>query len=140
VTIVLTTDRAERGEPGSVLYAGDRRLEIDASRAHGRRLIVHFTGVDDRDAAEALTGSVLTADPLERDDVLWVHELVGAPVRDTHGTPLGTITAVEANPAHDLLVLDDGMLVPMVFVVEHGPDGIVVDPPDGLIPATGDGA
>jgi 16S rRNA processing protein RimM len=57
---------------------------------------------------------------------------VGASVTDTHGVAHGTVVAVEANPAHDLLVLDDGTLVPIVFVVEHRPGVVIVDPPDGL--------
>jgi 16S rRNA processing protein RimM len=61
-----------------------------------------------------------------------VHEVVGADVRDRAGTPLGTVVAVQANPAHDLLVLDGGALVPMVFVVEHGEGVVVIDAPDGL--------
>ena len=43
------------------------------------------------------------------------------------------VLAVEANPAHDLLVLEGGGLVPMVFVVEHEGDRVVIDPPDGLL-------
>jgi 16S rRNA processing protein RimM len=45
---------------------------------------------------------------------------------------MGRVTAVEANPAHDLLVLDGGALVPMVFVVEQRDGVVVIDPPDGL--------
>jgi 16S rRNA processing protein RimM len=44
----------------------------------------------------------------------------------------GRVESVQANPAADLLVLDSGALVPMVFVVEVGPGRIVVDPPAGL--------
>ena len=47
------------------------------------------------------------------------------------------VEAVEANPASDLLVLDTGALVPLVFVVGQatGADGVVVtiDPPAGLL-------
>ena len=95
-------------------------------------------GVDDRTAAEALLGVELTADPLAADveldeRELWVHEVVGAEVaRPRRRTVLGTVTAVEANPAHDLLVLDGGVLVPMVFVVEQRDGVVVIDPPDGL--------
>ena len=35
-----------------------------------------------------------------------MHELIGAEVRDRAGSALGRVDAVEANPAHDLLVLD----------------------------------
>ena len=45
---------------------------------------------------------------------------------------LGTVTAVEANPAHDLLVLDGGALIPIVFVTGHEFGRLTVDVPDGL--------
>jgi 16S rRNA processing protein RimM len=94
---------------------------------------VHFAGVDDLDGAEALRGVVLSAAPLEAGDDPWVHELIGCEVRDTTGRALGTVTGVEANPAHDLLVLNGGALVPMPFVVEHSPGLVVIDPPEGLL-------
>ena len=49
------------------------------------------------------------------------------------GNTLGRVAEVEANPAHDILVLDDGTLVPFVFVVEQEPGVLIVDPPDGLL-------
>ena len=71
-------------------------------------------------------------------DELWVHDLVGASVVDAGGHTLGAVASVEANPAHDLLVLDSGVLVPVTFVTEHGADEdggrrVVVDVPDGLL-------
>ena len=110
---------------------------IATSRPHQGRVLVRFEGVDDRTAAEALQGLELTADPLGDDvelaeDELWVHEVVGAEVHDRAGTTLGRVVAVEANPAHDLLVLDGGALVPMVFVVEQRDGVVVIDPPEGL--------
>jgi 16S rRNA processing protein RimM len=101
-------------------------------------VLVRFEGVDDRTAAEALQGLELTGAPLGDDDVtladdeLWVHEVVGAEVHDRAGAVVGRVVAVEANPAHDLLVLDGGALVPMVFVVEQRDGVVVIDPPDGL--------
>jgi 16S rRNA processing protein RimM len=138
VAVTFTSNRPERAEPGSVLYGGDRKLVIEASRPHQGRMLVQFAGVDDRTAAERLLGVELTADPLAGDvelddDELWVHEVVGAEVVDRAGTRVGRVTAVEANPAHDLLVLDGGTLVPMVFVVEQRDGVLVIDPPDGLL-------
>ncbi len=135
--LVLTTNHDERAAPGTVLYIADRPLVIETSRPHQGRFIVHFAGVDSRTAAEELRGAFLTADRLDRssDDngELWVHELVGNVVRDRSGAELGRVVAVEANPAHDLLVLDGGGLVPMVFVVDHADGVVTVDPPDGLL-------
>ena len=36
------------------------------------------------------------------------------------------------NPAADLLELEGGALVPVVFVVEQGDGRVVIDPPAGL--------
>jgi 16S rRNA processing protein RimM len=139
LAVTFSSNRPERAEPGAVLFAGDRELVVNASRPHQGRMLVHFVGVDDRTAAEHLLGVELTAEPLVGgdgtldDDELWVHEVVGAEVVDRAGTPLGRVVAVEANPAHDLLVLDGGALVPMVFVVEQRDGELVIDPPDGLL-------
>ncbi len=88
----------------------------------------------DRTAAEALRGQILRATPREVEGTLWVHELIGATVVTLQGGPVGVVAAVETNPASDLLVLEDGRLIPVVFVVEHtAGERIVVDVPDGLL-------
>ena len=134
VIVSLLTDRLERVAPGSVLYAGGQPLEVVASRPHQKHHIVSFAGVDTREAAEALHGMALLAEPLDDDEELWVHELIGAPVVAVDGSAVGTVEAVQANPASDLLVLEGGALVPVVFVVERRDDGaVVVDLPEGLL-------
>jgi 16S rRNA processing protein RimM len=130
VVVALVTTRTDRLAPGERF--GD--LEVVSSRPHQHRWVVAFAGVNTREQAEALRGRVLTAEPIDDDpDTLWVHELVGAEVFDTSGTALGTVDAVEANPASDLLVLDSGPLIPLRFVVEHGDGRLVVDLPEGLL-------
>jgi 16S rRNA processing protein RimM len=134
VAVTLTTDRVERVAVGAVLWAGERRLEVRSSRPHQGRWLVDFDGVVDRSAAEALQGVVLTAEPIDDPGALWVHDLVGAEVvAAADGARLGTVTAVEANPASDLLVLDGGQLVPLTFLVSSSPGRLVVDPPAGLL-------
>ena len=128
VIVELTTDRKERLAPGAVF--GD--LEVIAAQPHQHRWIVTFAGVVDRAGADALRGRVLNAEPINDPDALWVHELIGSEAVDTTGTLLGKVTAVEANPASDLLVLDGDRLVPLTFLVERSPGRVVVDPPEGL--------
>ncbi|MEY2477107.1 MAG: rRNA processing protein RimM [Actinomycetota bacterium] len=129
VVVELTTTRTDRLEPGTRF----EDLEVVRSQPFQHRWIVAFEGVTTREAADALRGRVLRAEPIDDDpDALWVHELIGASVTDTAGAELGTVTAVEANPASDLLVLDSGGLVPLRFVVDHGEGQVVVDPPAGL--------
>ncbi|MDQ3945558.1 MAG: ribosome maturation factor RimM [Actinomycetota bacterium] len=119
-----------------VLRSGPHGGPERAGRVSRSRWIVAFEGVEDRNQAEILRGTVLFGEPLPGDelddDELWVHELVGAEVTDPSGTVLGRVAAVEANPASDLLVLEEGALVPMVFVVESAPGRVVIDPPAGL--------
>ena len=136
VVVALITNRTERVEPGSVLHAGTRALEVGRSRpfsATGEgRFLVAFRGVESRDAAEALQGAVLSAEPIEDPGVMWIHELIGAEVLDLAGTRYGVVDAVEANPASDLLVLDNGTLIPLTFVVRQTQEQITIDPPAGL--------
>lgn len=132
VIVRLITDRPERVDPGSVLWSDRGSMTVLSSRPHQRDWIVAFEGVPDRDTAETLRGLVLRAEPLDDPDVLWVHELVGARVLETDGTERGVVTAVEANPASDLLVLDTGALVPLRFVVTREADRVIVDVPEGL--------
>jgi len=134
VAVTFTSDRPERRTPGAVLYADDRELLVETARPHQGRWLIRFAGVTDRDAAARLRGVRLEAPPLaSAPDELWVHELVGAEVVDRHGRAHGRVAALEANPAHDLLVLEDGRLIPIVFVVAHDPGRVVVDPPAGLL-------
>ncbi|HET7655161.1 MAG TPA: ribosome maturation factor RimM [Acidimicrobiales bacterium] len=135
VIVDLLTDRTERVDAGVVLVGGadHRQFEILASRPHQGRFIVTFAGVPDRSAAEALRGTVLLAEPLDDPDALWVHDLVGAELVDVDGVSHGTVESVQENPAADLLVLSDGRLVPVNFVVSHEPGRVVVDVPKGLL-------
>lgn len=136
VVVRLTTDRHERLEPGAVLHTDAGELVVASARPHQDRWLVAFEGHDGRAAAEALRGRVLRAEPLDDPDELWVHDLVGAEVVTTAGDRVGTCVAVLANPASDLIELESGALVPVVFVTgqEAGPGGlrVTIDPPDGL--------
>ncbi len=135
VIVSLTTDRAERVRPGAVLHAEVGPLTVESSRPHQHRWIVQFGGVATREAAEALHGQPLRAEPLDDPDALWVHDLVGAQVVTKDERTWGRVVAVLANPAHDLLELESGVLVPVVFVIDDTglPERLVVDPPAGLL-------
>ena len=108
---------------------------VDPSHATGKRWLVRFVGVVDRTAAEKLTNAVLQAEPIDvdgDDDALWVHELIGSRVVDQQGVDRGTCVAVIDNPAHDILELDSGALIPVIFIVSCRDGVAIIDPPDGL--------
>lgn len=139
VLVSLTTNRAERLKKGAVLASGDREFVVRASRSHKGGWIVDFEGVGDRNAAEALSGTVLYAEPITDPDELWVHELIGAVVVDQHEISRGTVVGVVENPASDLLELESGALVPVRFVTDLLPtERITVDAPDGIFDLAGD--
>jgi 16S rRNA processing protein RimM len=110
---------------------------VASSLMVGDRYIVQFASVTDRVSAERLRGLELEAEPLDDTPpgTLWVHELVGALVRDASGTELGRVAAVEANPASDLMVLESGGLIPVRFVTAHdaAAQTVDVDIPEGLL-------
>ena len=133
--VTLITDRVERLAPGARLLAGAQWLTVTEARLQQQRWLVRFVGVDDRTAAEKLTNSVLQAEPIDvdgDDDSLWVHELIGSRVVDQHGVDRGTCVAVIDNPAHDILELDSGALIPVIFVVSCRDGVAAIDPPEGL--------
>lgn len=133
VVVHLVTNRLERVEPGAVLEtARGGSLRVEASRPQSGAFVVHFEGVDTREAAEALNGLVLTAEPIDDPDELWAHDLVGSFAFDVAGNPVGLIIALVANPASDLLEIEGGVLIPARFVVSCEEGRVVVDPPLGL--------
>jgi|TARA_Y100000294_G_scaffold6001_1_gene6058 16S rRNA processing protein RimM len=141
VVVTLHTTRVERLAPGTVLSTDRGDLTVGSSRPHQHRFLVRFDRIPDRDAAESWRGVVLSAEPIDDpdDETLWVHQVVGAELFDQHGRCHGLVQAVIENPASDLLELEDGRLVPSVFVVDHRP-GVRVDVevPDGLLDGSDD--
>jgi 16S rRNA processing protein RimM len=135
VIISLTTNREERVDAGSTLFDGDgTELVVVRSSPHQGRFIVTLEGVNGIEAADRLRDTELFAAPIDDPNELWVHQLVGARAVDTSGSELGRVEEVQANPASDLLVLDNGALIPLRFVVDLEPGvQVTVEVPDGLL-------
>ena len=135
VTILLSTDREERVAPGSRLWSG-RWFTVVTSREQSGRWVVDLDGVDDRNHAESLVNHTIWAEPIDDPDAVWIHQVIGARVVDVDGTDHGRCVAVVANPADDLLELDDGVLIPARFVervdATTSDVTVIVDPPEGL--------
>jgi 16S rRNA processing protein RimM len=151
LVVEVLSDAPDRFAPGAEVAAGDpdsggelRPLEVSSARLHQGRLLLRFVGVDDRDAAEPLRGSLLTI-PLEAarelgPDEFWRHQLVGLAVVDAEGNDRGVVSDVLPGAAHDLLEVrrPDGVtaLVPAVAAlveVELDAGRLVVQPLPGLL-------
>jgi 16S rRNA processing protein RimM len=123
--------------PHKTLYLGDRPLELTGLRAGGGGAIARFAGIADRNAAEALRGSLLgvpreALPPLDEGEYYHA-DLIGLACEGPAGEPLGTVVAVENFGAGDLLEVErpDGgrALIPFRDGIADLADGrIVADP------------
>lgn len=151
VVEVRTDDPDIRFAPGAVLRAkgsDDRQRDyvVEAARAHGGRLLVRLAGVADRDAADALRGSLFVIDSenlpaIDEPDTYYDHQLEGLRVRTTDGRELGTVAEVLHTAAGELLAVNRGqageLLVPFVSAivtsVSLDAGTVEIDPPEGLL-------
>ena len=112
VSVQNRSDNPDRWMPGgTVLREDGSALTIEASRRHGRRLIVKFAGIADRSAAEELRGVVLVVLESSLPDLAegewWAYQLEGCEIRTASGRVLGIVKEVIPNPANDLWVAVD---------------------------------
>jgi 16S rRNA processing protein RimM len=151
VVEVRTDDPELRFAPGSILRAkasdhGERNYVVTAVRPHGNRLLLRLEGVADRDAADALRGSLFVIDssalpPIDESDTYYDHQLEGLLVRTTDGRDIGTVAEVLHTAGGELLAVDRAdtgeLLVPFVTAIVTSVSldtGIVeIDPPEGLL-------
>lgn len=142
IYLKLSSDRTERVAPGARLWAGEW-FEVVSSQSMFNtgpdRWVLVLKGVDDRNKAEAIVNRAVFAEPIDDPEAVWVHQVIGARVVGVDGRQHGRCVAVLSNPANDLLELDNGTLVPTVFVehVRSDESGFVctIDVPDGLFEA-----
>lgn len=142
VYVSFFTARPERTRAGAKLFIQNDWLTVESARgqlvsaktspSQSTTWLMHFAGVDDRNHAERLSKSDVFGEPIDDPSVMWVHELIGAQVEDVAGVNHGRCVSVIDNPAHALLELESGALVPIVFVVKRTKQLITIDPPEGL--------
>lgn len=96
------------------LYARDgRTFEIADIRLHKDMAVVRLEGVNDRSAAEALTGTELFVDrstlPDDLDDEEFYHaDLIGMDAVDLDGNPIGKVIAVQNFGGGDIVEIKRG--------------------------------
>ncbi|MEO5975254.1 MAG: hypothetical protein ABIQ38_08660 [Ilumatobacteraceae bacterium] len=128
----LYSDHPARSAPGTRLWASGKWYEIASSKKQESRWLIEFVGLTDRNVAQRLSNQDLYGEPIEDLSILWVHELIGSAVFGMDGTKYGICVSVIDNPAHPIIELDSGGLVPVPFVVSHELGRITIDPPPGL--------
>lgn len=132
--------------PGSEAAEAGRAMEVE-SAATGRpgEVRLRLRGVEDREAARALAGLRIGADPEQLeplpDGEFYWYQLVGCAVQASDGRALGTVRALWETGAADVLVVEDEtgreVLLPAAadllqeVDVERG--RIVIEVPEGLL-------
>ncbi|OBE98629.1 ribosome maturation factor RimM [Mycobacterium sp. 852002-10029_SCH5224772] len=158
VVEIRTDDPAARFAPGNTLRAkpsrggAERSCVIESAREHSGRMLVRLAGVTDRDAADALRGTLFVVDSddlpeIDEPDTYYDHQLEGLRVRTTGGEQVGVVAEVLHTAAGELLAVrreagvagteSPEVLVPFVTAIVTSvslDDGTIeIDPPDGLL-------
>ncbi len=110
--VEAASEAPERFARGATLLVDGEPAEIVVSkRGAGGRPVIRL----DRPAPRGATLGVRRAElPDPGEDTYYVFELVGLAVEEEGGRSLGTVTDVENGPANDAIVLDSGLLLPLV--------------------------
>ncbi len=152
VVDVRTDDPGSRFAQGKTLRGRaarngpERDFVVESVRDHAGRLLVRLAGVTDRNAADALRGTlflVQSADlpPIDDPDEFYDHQLEGLLVRTAAGDDVGVVTEVLHTAGGELLAVNTGagaeVLVPFVGAivtsVSLADRTVVIEPPDGLL-------
>jgi 16S rRNA processing protein RimM len=131
-------DNIQRYRPW-LLGRGDqfREAKVAGVRVHGQGYVARITGIDDRDQAQALAGTLIAVPrgalpALSEDEYYW-RDLIGLRVVDGSGRDYGRVVRLIDTGAHDVLAIDGERetLIPFTaeFVLHVDLDGgcILVD-------------
>ena len=94
--------------------------EVAEGQRHGKSVIAHFVGVDDRDRAAALVGNeiavVREALPETAEGQYYWLDLIGLRVMHRDGTDLGEVQSMLQTGANDVMVVqgEQERLIPFV--------------------------
>lgn len=115
---------------------GDRILTLKSVRA-GKQPVARFAEINDRDAAEALRGQLLTVEraalPPLGEGEYYHADVLGLPCTAQDGEALGRVVAVENFGAGDVIEIErpDGKRTMVPFrtgIADLQDDRVVVDP------------
>ena len=144
VYVERISDDPHRYDPGAELLHSDGNvLVVERSRVHRDRFLVKFAGVESREDAVLIRGTLYVDASAAREldeGEYWERDVVGSEVFDSSGERVGTVTMLLPGVAQDLIEVDTPRgprLVPFVkeIVISVDPDArrVTIDPPEGLL-------
>ena len=96
--------------PGFTAFSGTVSLNVDEAKTHSGSVVAKFTGLDDRNAAEALRGARIflsrsSFPAASTDEYYWV-DLIGLNVVNREGVTLGCVRDLMATGPHSVLCVE----------------------------------
>jgi len=115
--------RVEDGTAGSPPAEVYLEAPVTEAREHGKGIVAHFRGCDDRDAAMRLRGReiFIRRDQLPEPDegeYYWV-DLVGLEVKTLQDVSLGVVQEMMATGANDVMVVKGERQRLIPYVMDH---------------------
>ena len=111
VKVKSLTDDVSRFSLLSSVFVDKKSCAIEEVTFGNGTVFIKFSGVDDRNAAEALRGKLLTIDRADAialdEDSYFVIDLIGCCVLDESGKNLGIITSIDGYGAADVITCID---------------------------------
>ncbi len=110
---------------------GDKTFEGVESKKHGKLIVAKLKGIDDKDTAQTLIGSIIRIEKdqlsqLDPDEYYW-HDLIGLEVNNTKGIKFGKVTSILETGTHDVIVIagDRERLVP--YITDQSNNKTIID-------------
>ena len=96
--------------PGFNLFSGTVSLNVEQAKIHSDSVVAKFSGLDDRNAAEALRGVRIflprsSFPAASKDEYYWV-DLIGLNVVNREGVALGCVRDLMATGPHSVLCVE----------------------------------
>ena len=96
--------------PGFTVFSGTVSLNVAEAKTHSDSVVAKITGIDDRNAAEALRGARIflprsSFPAASKDEYYWV-DLIGLSVVNREGVALGCVRDLMATGPHSVLCVE----------------------------------
>ncbi|MSQ23179.1 MAG: 16S rRNA processing protein RimM [Chloroflexi bacterium] len=142
----LLTDFPERFNYTKRMFAGDeyREVLVERARLHRGGVVLKLAGVNDRDAAALMVGSLFYVPETEAvrlpPGTFFWHQIIGLRVQTQDGQDIGHVVEILATGSNDVYIVDAGgreILIPatkeVVLSIDTQQGIMIVEIMEGLL-------